>query len=616
MSMWTLRIAPILAAVVVSGCVARAGAPVSFPGAATPADVGDRPAENGPAVAVADRPAEPTPAAGAARRAPNEMPPRGRPRPTGTAGSTTVDATGHRGDPDLSRRLDQLFTASDIGPVVWGVDVRALDRNQRLYARDPDILLTPASTMKLVTLAATAERLGWDDRFETALLTAAPIRDGVLLGDLVVRGAGDPTINASGGNIFAAWAGEMRRLGVRRIAGRIVGDDDVLDDGALETPGFGSGWAWDDLSRGFAAPAGALQHRENVVEVVVEPGRSAGRPASARFRHSGSGLTLRNDVVTVRADQAAGIRLRRTPGRSSLVATGRIPEGASPIVRTAAVGNPTLFFVEAFKRALEQDGIGVEGEAVDVDSLATRDKAPTLLGLRPLVRHRSEPLSTIGVDMLKQSKNLYAESLVRHLGVVAGSAAHAGRSVVSKVLADWGIDRRGAVIAGRIGPVALYLPDGGYARGGAVAALPGSGPPREDHGGVARRRPGRNPARAAGRHGGRGDRPRQDRLDEPGSRIGWLRRNRRRRAAGLRDPGQQLQRARGRGDARHRRGGRRARVVLAPVVIPAIQLTWSQISEGPAGRRDPPRRSPGHAAGNCRSGGTERRPAPGRSNCV
>ena len=351
------------------------------------------------------------------------------------------------GDPDLSRRLDRLFTASDIGPVVWGVDVRALDRNRRLYARDPDILLTPASTMKLVTLAATAERLGWDDRIETALLTAAPVRDGVLLGDLVVRGAGDPTINASGGNIFAAWADEMRRLGVRRIAGRIVGDDDVLDDGALETPGFGSGWAWDDLSRGFAAPAGALQHRESVVEVVVEPGRSAGRPASARFRHSGSGLTLRNDVVTVRADQAAGIRLRRMPGRSLLVATGRIPEGASPIVRTAAVGNPTLFFVEAFKRALEQDGIAVEGEAVDVDSLAARDKAPALLGLRPLVRHRSEPLSTIGVDMLKQSKNLYAESLVRHLGVVAGSAAHAGRSVVGEVLADWGIDGRGAVVA-------------------------------------------------------------------------------------------------------------------------------------------------------------------------
>ena len=328
------------------------------------------------------------------------------------------------------------------------MDVRVLNGNERLYARNPDVLLTPASTMKLVTLAATAERLGWEDRFETTLLTAAPIRDGTMRGDLVVRGAGDPTINAAGTrNVFVDWANELRRLGVRRIAGRIIGDDDVLDDGALETPGFGSGWAWDDFARGFAAPAGALQHRGNVVEVVVEPGSGAGRPARARFRHPGSDLILRNDVITVRADRTAELRLRRLPGRPSLVVAGRIPEGASPIVRTAAVGNPTLFFVQAFKNALEQHGIAVDGKAVDVDSLAARDKAPTLPGLRPLIRHRSEPLSTIGVAMLKQSRNLYAESLVRHLGVVAGSAAHAGRSVVGRMLADWGIDRRGAVIA-------------------------------------------------------------------------------------------------------------------------------------------------------------------------
>ena len=448
MSTWTHRIAPILFAVMVTGCVARAGAPLPFPGATAPADAEDHPAETGSAVAATGRPVEPTPAVVTARRVPDEARAPARPRPLDVAESRPARATSQRGDPDLTRRLDRLFTSTVIGPVVWGVDVRALDRNERLYARDPDVLLTPASTMKLVTLAATAERLGWDERFETALLTAAPIRDGALLGDLVVRGAGDPTINASGApNVFVQWAAELRSIGVRRIAGRIVGDDDALDDGALETPGFGSGWAWDDLSRGFAAPAGALQHRENVVEVVVEPGSTAGRPASARFRHPGSDLILRNDVITVRADQTAGIRLRRLPGRPSLVVTGRIPEGSSPIVRTAAVGNPTLFFVEAFKKALEQHGIAVDGEAVDVDSLAARDKAPALLGLRPLVRHRSEPLSTIGADMLKQSKNLYAESLVRHLGVAAGSAAHAGRSVVSAVLADWGIDGRGAVVA-------------------------------------------------------------------------------------------------------------------------------------------------------------------------
>lgn len=447
MHTWGLRVVPILAAVALSGCLARAGAPVSFPGA-TSGDAGDLPAETVPAVAAATRPVESTAEADGDRRVP--LPPSApeRLRLPDIAEPDPARGVDRRGDPQLVRWLDRLFTAGEIGPAVWGMDVRALDRDERLYARNPDVLLTPASTMKLVTLAATAERLGWDHRFETALLTAAPIRDGTLRGDLVVRGAGDPTINARGsGNVFAGWADELRELGVRRIAGRIIGDDDLLDDGALETPGFGSGWAWDDFSRGFAAPAGALQHRENVVEVVVEPGPAAGRTASARLRHAGSGLVLHSDVLTIRAGATADIRLRRIPGLPSLVVSGRIPEGASPIVRVAPVGNPTLYFVQAFKETLEERGIDVDGDAVDIDLLPTREQAPASLSLRPLVRHRSGPLSAIGIDMLKQSKNLYAESLVRHLGVSAASGAHAGRSVVGSVLAEWGVDGRGAVVA-------------------------------------------------------------------------------------------------------------------------------------------------------------------------
>ena len=265
--------------------------------------------------------------------------------------------------------------------------------------------------MKVVTLAAVAERLGWDHRFETRLLTAAPVRDGTLWGDLVVRGAGDPTLDAPGdGGVFGRWADELLGLGIRRIAGRIIGDDDAVDDGALETPGLGSGWAWDDLARGFAAPAGALQYRGNVVEVVVTPGSAAGRAAGVQFRQGGSGLDLRSEVVTAGANGTAAIRLRRPPGQATLVVSGRIPEGAAPLIRTAAVSNPTLFFVRAFKAALQQRGIEVAGEALDVDSLPARDTPPPGGDLRPLVRHRSEPLSAIGAAMLKGSRNLYAES--------------------------------------------------------------------------------------------------------------------------------------------------------------------------------------------------------------
>ena len=97
--------------------------------------------------------------------------------------------------------------------------------------------------------------------------------------------------------------------------------------------------------------------------------------------------------------------------------SGRIPEGAAPLIRSAAVSNPTLFFVRAFQAALQQRGIEVDGEALDVDSLAARDKLPPGGDLRPLVRHRSEPLSAIGAAMLKGSRNLYAASVVRHPGL-------------------------------------------------------------------------------------------------------------------------------------------------------------------------------------------------------
>ena len=65
-----------------------------------------------------------------------------------------------------------------------------------LYARNARKLMMPASNMKIVTLAAAAETLGWDYRFKTTLETSATIDDGVLKGDLIVRGGGDPTINS------------------------------------------------------------------------------------------------------------------------------------------------------------------------------------------------------------------------------------------------------------------------------------------------------------------------------------------------------------------------------------------------------------------------------------
>ena len=92
--------------------------------------------------------------------------------------------------------------------------------------------MMPASNMKIVTLAAAAEALGWDYRFKTTLETTAPIEDGVLKGDLIVRGSGDPTINSRDNRaaaVFDEWAAALKAAGISRIEGNVVGDASAFD---------------------------------------------------------------------------------------------------------------------------------------------------------------------------------------------------------------------------------------------------------------------------------------------------------------------------------------------------------------------------------------------------
>ena len=150
--------------------------------------------------------------------------------------------------PALRQDLTGLFHTPAFSNAIWGVTVRSLDSGELLFTLNPGTLLMPASNMKIVTMSVAAERLGWDYRFETKLVTSAPVENGVLKGDLVVVGSGDPSIGARGEStkVFGAWADALKAQGISAIDGRIIGDDNALDD-----EGLGYGWAWNNLSAGY-----------------------------------------------------------------------------------------------------------------------------------------------------------------------------------------------------------------------------------------------------------------------------------------------------------------------------------------------------------------------------
>ena len=330
----------------------------------------------------------------------------------------------------------------------WAVVVRSLATGERLYERNPHKLMVPASNMKVVTLAAAAREIGWDARFATTLETRAPVEAGVLRGDLYVRGGGDPTINSRNGRaaaVFADWVAALTSAGIHQIDGRIVGDDDLFDDEWL-----GAGWAWDYLEADYAAPIGALQYNENVVELTVLPGSAAGEPAVATLG-TGSGLTLVNRAVTSPENQPETIVLRRHLDRLVLEVSGTVPLPAAAPARTVgrrvAVVNPTRFFAEALREALIAGGVSVSGDAIDVDELEG-GSALTSAPRRIIALSESPPLRDIAAVMMKASQNLYAEALLKATGVAAtgsGTAA-AGRAAVMAMLQDWQLDPRSLVM--------------------------------------------------------------------------------------------------------------------------------------------------------------------------
>jgi D-alanyl-D-alanine carboxypeptidase/D-alanyl-D-alanine-endopeptidase (penicillin-binding protein 4) len=135
------------------------------------------------------------------------------------------------------QQLSQDITAATMAPGVqraaWGIVVHSVDRNERIFELNPRTLLVPASTTKLISVASAAAAVGWDFTFETSVRATAPIVDGTLRGDLLIVGSGDPSID---GRALSGWIDALKALGLRRIDGRVIGDDDAVEATRSGTP--------------------------------------------------------------------------------------------------------------------------------------------------------------------------------------------------------------------------------------------------------------------------------------------------------------------------------------------------------------------------------------------
>src|SRR5690606_1345060 len=307
----------------------------------------------------------------------------------------------------------------------WSVLAVSLDRGDTLFAFAPDQALAPASNMKLLTTAAALYYLGPQFRYSTFLMTGGRVERGVLNGDLVIYGTGDPTLSdrffGSKTAVWEALADSLLAQGIEAIHGDVVGDASYFSGRAT-----GLGWQESYVNASYAALASALSFNDNIVTLRILPGEQVNWRPRVQLIPGGNGIAIVNQATT-RAGRSR-IDVGRVGYAGPIVLRGQLAPGNRDVWRAVPVPDPARYSAAVLREVLERRGIRITGGVRSVlreeESLVGRRSvfAPAFDGeaaLRVLAVHQSPPLQSILEVTNKKSHNLYAEQVLRTVGRVA-----------------------------------------------------------------------------------------------------------------------------------------------------------------------------------------------------
>ena len=350
------------------------------------------------------------------------------------------------GLPLLQSRLAAILDEPRFAQAQWGVKVVSLDSGQTLFERNADKLLKPASNTKLYTAALALDRLGPDFRIKTGFYAAAkPDAAGVIHGDVLVYGRGDPSFSArfNGGDYKKALRLALDALlaaGVKKIDGGLVGDESYFRGAP-----FGTDWTWEDLQEYYGAPASALTVQDNVIDLIFKAGLAEGDPCVIATLPESGIVTFSNRTQTASPNARGRIRLYRPLGESVVYAWGGVPLGTEVEGESVSVPKPALWFVTMLKEGLAQRGVPVTC-GLREENWLTREVSPIVWSnLVEIASVPSRPLSEIVKQTLKPSENLYAQLLLLQVGAQAGATnrdtERAGLAEMQTFLQSAGISR-------------------------------------------------------------------------------------------------------------------------------------------------------------------------------
>jgi D-alanyl-D-alanine carboxypeptidase/D-alanyl-D-alanine-endopeptidase (penicillin-binding protein 4) len=289
-----------------------------------------------------------------------------------------------------------------------------------LEAHDEEVLLCPASVLKLATTAAAIDVLGKDFRFSTTLAYSGEIQDGILSGDLLIIGSGDPSFcsNHFGNDlpfVMEQFVDMVKAAGIDSISGGVIGNGAHLQ--GQPYPGTR---VWEDIGNYYGTGIHGLNANDNTYFVSYATPEEPDLPAKLLSIYPEvPDLVLESEVLssTIQSDQAY---IYGSPLESKRIVRGTLPLGRDRFTIKGSIPDPARFVAFHLRNELREAGINslyFKSELKTFREPVTYTKIGTT---------ESVPLSEMVKHVNLKSDNLMAEGLLLQLGAKEGNPSLEG----------------------------------------------------------------------------------------------------------------------------------------------------------------------------------------------
>jgi D-alanyl-D-alanine carboxypeptidase/D-alanyl-D-alanine-endopeptidase (penicillin-binding protein 4) len=306
----------------------------------------------------------------------------------------------------LQTAVEELMRSRRYDTGGLGVVIRDLEADSIVVSINADMMMNPASVQKLVTGAAALEILGPNYMHATRVFMDGTFNSdsGIVHGNLYIRGAGEPGLNAEKLWLLVA---HLRHRGIRRVTGNLVIDNFFFDD-----VGVGPGFS-ERESRSYQALISALPANYNSVGVHHRPGSEVGSPVAIDMFPRIEGFRINNTATTVEGARGRlDVTTALVGGVTQINVQGTMGIEEQPGYTYRRMWQTWEAFGGAFRAQAQDQGLIINGRT-------ERRRVPdTLVARGAFYTYGGEPLTEFIKHKFKWSSNFVSEMLFKTMGAL------------------------------------------------------------------------------------------------------------------------------------------------------------------------------------------------------